>query len=117
MNFQNEQLKYQIEEQSPFSEEFVITWEAEDASKPVLVALDGQELSVLENCELRVRGIFDESVERESANSAIRKKPRLYVYRWLRPMPAETRVVVRSKEYVATSYDIDANMGIVVWLR
>lgn len=81
-----------------------------------MLALDGT-LTTLDGHELRVRGIFDESVEREAGNSAIRKKPRLYVYRWLHPMPTDTRVVVRWKEYIATSYDMDANMGIVVWLR
>lgn len=107
------ELAYQLEE-SPFSEEFIITWEAGD--EPVcLAALDGTELPAGEN--LRVRGIFDESVEREPGNSAIRKKPRLYVYRWLHPMPQGTKVIVRGKEYAAASFDKDANMGIVVWLR
>jgi hypothetical protein len=110
-----EQLKYQLE-QSPFSEEIIVTFETHN---PVcLAAVDKQETAIFESSgELRIMGIFDESVEREMNTSAIRKKPRVYVYRWLSPMPEGTRVVVRGKQYSATSYDKDANMGIVVWLR
>ncbi|MDR0374405.1 MAG: hypothetical protein LBH85_01595 [Treponema sp.] len=101
-------------EQSPFSEEFVIA-----GDEPVcLTALDG-EVAAVEGGNLRVWGIFDESVERDSANNAIRKKPRLYVYRWIYPLPPESKVkvIVRGKKYTAESVDKDANMGFVVWLR
>jgi hypothetical protein len=116
IDFYQEQLRYQIEG-SPFSEDFIISVAGDE---PVcLAALDGTELTTLGSGEgeLRVRGIFDESVERETGNKAIRNKPRLYVYRWINPMPQSTKVIVRGKEYAATSYDKDANTGIVVWLR
>jgi hypothetical protein len=115
MNQFDEDLAYQLE-QSPFSEEFSITWEAGD--DPVwLAATDGTKLTEIAGGVAAVRGIFDESVEREEGNNAIRKKPRLSVYRWIHPMPQGTRVTVRGKEYTAVSFDKDANMGIVVWLR
>jgi hypothetical protein len=102
-------------ERSPFSEEFRISWEA-GSGQVCLTALNGEKQDVPEGA-LLVRGIFDESVEREPGNKAIRKKPRICVYRWINPMPQETKVVVRGKEYTAVSYDKDMNMGIVVWSR
>ena len=64
-----------------------------------------------------LRGIFDESVERDEGNKALRRKPRVTVFAWPRAAKAGTRVLVRGKEYAVASCEADANLGMAVWLR
>ena len=64
-----------------------------------------------------LRGIFDESVERDEGNKALRRKPRVIVFAWPRAAKAGTRVLVRGKEYAVASCEADANLGMAVWLR
>jgi hypothetical protein len=66
---------------------------------------------------LVLRGIFDESVERDEGSKATRRKPRAAVSAWPKMAQAGTRVTIRGKEYAVTSYEADANLGMVVWLR
>jgi hypothetical protein len=117
-----ETLRWQIE-RSPFSEDITIAgnggeesvafetaFEAGEAGYG-LAPLDGGETGVV------VRGIFDVSIERDEGNKATRRKPRVTVYAVPCGTKAGTRVTVRDKEYAVTSYEADANLGIVVWLR
>jgi hypothetical protein len=116
-------LRFQIE-RSPFSEEIVF------AGNPGDSVLDGEntiefvtvaggkgfEYTLLEN-GVAVRGLFDESAERDEASRATRRKPRVTVFGcplWVR---TGTHVLVRGKQFAVTSYEADANLGIVVWLR
>ena len=121
-------LRFQLEG-SPFSEDCTVRWSGEgNGDDPVvLTALDGTEIITINGVSIAalgggesslvVRGIFDESVERDAGTKAARVKPRLLVFRWPVPTPAGTRVTVRGKEYAVTSQERDANLGIVVWLR
>jgi hypothetical protein len=114
-------LRFQIE-RSPFSEEIVF---AGNPGDPVLgdpvefvTVAGGKEFdyTLLEN-GVAVRGLFDESVERDEASRATRRKPRVTVFGcplWVR---TGTHVLVRGKQFAVTSYEADANLGIVVWLR
>jgi hypothetical protein len=93
----------------------------------VLAALDGTEISTIDGLSvsviaaleegLAVRGVFDESPERDAGSKALRVKPRVLVFRWPVPSPAGLRVTVRGREYAAASCERDANLGIAVWLR
>ncbi|MDR1469328.1 MAG: hypothetical protein LBT00_08555 [Spirochaetaceae bacterium] len=64
-----------------------------------------------------VRGIFDSSTERDEGNKAARTKPRVIVFGWPKAARAGTRLIVRDREYTAASFERDANLGMVVWLR
>jgi hypothetical protein len=64
-----------------------------------------------------VRGIFDESAERDEGNKAFRRKPRVIVFGWPKETRPGTRVVIRGKKYAVASFEADANLGMVVWLR
>lgn len=120
-------LQFQLE-RSPFSEEITVHWGGEYAEPVELVTLDGTVIKTLSGDDLVtlggeagvgivLKGIFDESAEREPGNKATRVKPRVYVFCWLRRTPPGTRVTIRGKEYGVTSHESDANLGIVVWLR
>ena len=125
-----EDLRFQLEE-SPFSEAFTLRWggdgEGSGDGPAVLAALDGTEISTIDGLNISViaalaegldiRGIFDESAERDAGSKAVRVKPRILVFRWPVPSPAGMRVTVRGKEYAVASQERDANMGIAVWLR
>jgi hypothetical protein len=116
-----ETLRWQTEH-SPFSEDIIFivsgggTVEFErafDAGEPEysLARLEGGETGVV------VRGIFDESVDRDEGNKATRRKPRAAVYCVPVGTKAGTRVIIRGREYAVTSYEADANLGMEVWLR
>jgi hypothetical protein len=115
-----EDLRFQLED-SPFSEEITLRWAGEGSGDgPALAALDGTEISAIDGAGeggLALRGIFDESPERDAGTKAARVKPRVLVFRWPVPSPAGLRVTVRGKEYAVTSQERDANLGIVAWLR
>jgi hypothetical protein len=76
-----------------------------------LVPLDGGETGVV------MRGIFDESVERDEGSKATRRKPRVILFAWPREARAGTRVIIRGREFAVTSFEADANLGTVGWLR
>jgi hypothetical protein len=128
-----EDLKFQLES-SPFSEEFVLTgdegWMLDNGSPPQVefeyafdnagagdteyeyrfVPLDGEG-------NVKLRGIFDESVERNETNQSTRRKSRVYLFGFPKGTKRGTPLIVRGKRYEVTSYETDANLGIVVWLR
>jgi hypothetical protein len=124
-SFIAEDLRFQLEE-SPFSEEIILRWTIGDAGV-TLIALDGTEITAINGAGigalgggetgLVLRGIFDESAERDAGTKSVRVKPRVLVFRWPVPAPPDTRVRVRGKEYAVTSHERDANLGIVAWLR
>jgi hypothetical protein len=64
-----------------------------------------------------VSGLFDNSTERDEGNKAARRKPRVIVFRWPKSARADTAVIVREQEFKVTSFERDANLGMVVWLR
>lgn len=120
-----ETMRWQTE-RSPFSENIVITgdesWLTDGSvafecafdtgtDNHILTPLGGGETGVV------VRGIFDESVERDEGSKATRRKPRVIVFAWPKEARAGTKVLVRGKEYAVTSCETDANLGMVVWLR
>jgi hypothetical protein len=62
-------------------------------------------------------GLFDESSEKDDAAKTARRKPRVTVFRWPKAARAGTKVLVRGREFTAASFEKDANLGMVVWLR
>jgi hypothetical protein len=129
-----EDLRFQIE-RSPFSEDIAFigdeeTWVidsggartvdfefaffnggAEDIDFEYVLAPDGAGIGVV------VRGIFDESAERDEGSKATRRKPRAVVFGWPKAARAGTRLRIRGREYTAASFEKDANLGMVVWLK
>lgn len=89
-------LRFQIEN-SPFSEDFIF--------------MEGG------NPAKYVRGLFDDSIERDEGNKAFRRKPRLVVFSAPENAGPGTKIVVRGREYTFTSQEADANLGVIIWLR
>jgi hypothetical protein len=67
--------------------------------------------------DVLVFGIFDDSTEKDDAAKAARRKPRVTVFRWPKAARAGTKVLVRGREFTVASFERDANLGMVVWLR
>jgi hypothetical protein len=119
-------LRFQIE-RSPFSEEITVcmfrpfTKDCKDIEFVFAYSnnavLDYRIVPVGAGTGVVVRGIFDESVERDEGSKALRRKLRVRVYGWPKSAGHATAVRIRDTEYAVTSYEADANLGIVVWLR
>jgi hypothetical protein len=89
----DEDLRFQIEN-SPFSEDFIV------------YAPEG---------ESAIRGLFDESVMADEKQQSTRVVPRITVVDFPQDT-AEIVIRVRGKDYHVNKRDVDANIGIVVWL-
>jgi hypothetical protein len=111
-DFQKEQLQYQIE-RSPFSEEFVITCEG-----PLeLVSVFGEVEMRGDDTGCIVRGLFDSSIDQDTAHSVSKPKPRLMVYSFPRDLPQDTSITVRGKAYRIRKQEVDTNIGYVIHLN
>jgi hypothetical protein len=90
-----EQLRWQLE-RSPFSEDFTV----EPESDPPFT----------------VRGIFDESVLTGDERKTTRPVPRILLYEAPEYISGKTKVIARGKVYHAQKHEIDANIGVVLYL-
>jgi hypothetical protein len=120
-------LRYTIEE-SPFSEEIVVNepdgnvWNITDGYPRTIEfeRLSGGAYSFVPydgSGSVTINGLFDESVEDSYDRKTRRRKPRVVVFGWPRHTPNGTIIEVNGKTYKVTSYEVDANVGIVVWLN
>ncbi|MDR3341807.1 MAG: hypothetical protein LBT14_03285 [Treponema sp.] len=65
-----------------------------------------------------IRGIFDESVLIDDGNSrkTTRPIPRIILYEVPEYESGKTEIVVRGKTYRAQKHEVDANIGVVLFL-
>lgn len=88
------QLKYQIEE-SPFSEEFEI---------------------LSENGNIKIKGIFDISVQTSADRNNTQNVPRIIVFSAPVYVPQKTVIAVRGKKYKINRHEDNPDIGVILWL-
>ena len=67
--------------------------------------------------DLKLRGIFDESAKKDDRTGAIRRVPRVTLFAVPSGNKKGVPIIVRGKEYKIDRQEVDANIGIVLWLR
>jgi hypothetical protein len=122
----------QIEE-SPFSEEFEVSL---DSGRTVWI-MEGDGIAfeyVFDNGRVetdpakymfepmeeggvvKISGYFDESVKVDEGTKRTVPVPRLVVWKWPLGTPVNAKVEVRGKSYKFVKREVDANIGMVIWL-